>query len=199
VSVTKPQTFNADLEHLPAVLAPLTKEPRWVVWPWELRTTESGKEKWTKPPRQARDPSRNARSNDPTTWGTYEEAITAVRAGDADGIGYMLLDSNVGAIDLDHCVDREAGAKLDPWAQDLHEEASDAYQEVTVSGGGLRIIGIVNGPETHRKFTFDRTLQRSMPWQPAPSSGAIACSRFPATSYWRRSARGSGSHARPAS
>jgi hypothetical protein len=156
VSVTKPQTFNADLEHLPAVLAPLTKEPRWVVWPWELRTTKSGKEKWTKPPRQARDPSHNARSNDPTTWGTYEEAVTAVRAGNADGIGYMLLNSNVGAIDLDHCVDRDAGAKLDPWAQDLHEEATGTYQEVTVSGGGLRIIGTVNGPETHRKFTFDR-------------------------------------------
>jgi hypothetical protein len=31
-----------------------------------------------------------------------------------------------------------------------------------VSGGGLRIIGTVSGPETHRKFTFDRkTCRRS--------------------------------------
>ena len=32
-----------------------------------------------------------------------------------------------------------------------------AYQEITVSGGGLRIIGIVSGPETHRRFNFDRS------------------------------------------
>ena len=28
--------------------------------------------------------------------------------------------------------------------------------EITVSGHGLRIIGIATGPETQRKFTFDR-------------------------------------------
>jgi hypothetical protein len=151
----KPQTFNGDLEHLPAALAPLIGERRWVVWPWELRRTKGGKEKWTKPPRQVRDPRLNARSNDPNTWGTYEDAVAAVRAGNADGVGYMLLGSTVAAIDLDHCVDRE-GDTLDPWANDLHSEASTAYQEITVSGAGLRIIGTANGPETHRRFNFDR-------------------------------------------
>jgi hypothetical protein len=151
----KPRTYNADLARLPAALLPLTQENRWVVWPWELRTTKGGAQKWTKPPRQACDPSRNARSNDPSTWATYADAVAAVKAGKADGIGYMLKDSNIGAIDLDHCVDRET-AKLIPWAEQLHDEALSAYQEITVSGGGLRIIGTVSGPETHRKFTFDR-------------------------------------------
>src|SRR5262245_16561713 len=153
---TKPRTHNADLGHLPPALVPLTEEQRWVVWPWELRRTKSGKEKWTKPPRQARYPRRNARSNDPSTWGSYADAIAAVAAGNADGIGYMLKDSNIGAIDLDHCVDKES-TKLDSWAKQLTNEANGAYQEITVSGGGLRIIGTVTGPETHRKFTFDRT------------------------------------------
>jgi hypothetical protein len=152
---TKPRTYNADLAHLPPALLPLTEEPRWVVWPWELRTTKGGKKKWTKPPKMARDPSRNARSNDPTTWGTYADALAAVAAHQADGIGFMLKDSNIGAIDLDVCVDRTS-AKLDPWAEKLHDEAASAYQEITVSGGGLRIIGTVSGPEVHRKFTFDR-------------------------------------------
>ena len=152
---TKPRTYNADLAHLPSALVPLTEEQRWVVWPWELRTTKSGKEKWTKPPRQARDPKRNARSNDPSTWGTYTDAVAAVAAGNADGIGYMLKESNIGAIDLDHCVDTES-TKLETWAEQLCSEANGAYQEITVSGAGLRIIGTVNGPETHRKFTFDR-------------------------------------------
>ena len=153
---TKPRTYNADLAHLPSALVPLTEEQRWVVWPWELRTTKSGKEKWTKPPRQARNPRRNARSNDPSTWGSYADAVAAVAAGNADGIGYMLKDSNIGAIDLDHCVDQES-TKLEPWAERLCGEANGAYQEITVSGGGLRIIGIASGPETHRRFNFDRS------------------------------------------
>jgi hypothetical protein len=37
----KPKTHCGDLAHLPAALAPLTAERRWVVWPWELRTSIS--------------------------------------------------------------------------------------------------------------------------------------------------------------
>jgi hypothetical protein len=151
----KPKTYNADLSRLPAALAPLTLEKRWVVWPWELRSSKNGQPKWTKPPRQAGDPKRDARSNDPATWGSYEDAVAAVAAGNADGIGYMLKGSTTGAIDLDHCVERDS-AKLDLWAERLHEESGGAYHEITVSGGGLRIIGTVAGPEVHRRFTFDR-------------------------------------------
>ena len=149
----KPQTHCGDLARLPAALAPLTAERRWVVWPWELRKSKGGKEKWTKPPKRPRDPAYNARSNDPTTWGTYNDAVTAVQRGDADGIGYMLLGSSIGAVDLDHVVE---DAKLLRWAEQLCAEANGTYQETTVSGAGLRIIGTASGPETHRKFTFDR-------------------------------------------
>jgi hypothetical protein len=151
----KPRTYNGDLKNLPPALLPLTTHDRWVVWPWVLRPNKNGKTKWTKPPRQARDPSRNARSNDPSTWGSYADAVAAVAAGNADGVGYVLKGSDIGAIDLDHCVDKDNG-KLAPWAERLQNEAFGAYQEITVSGAGLRIIGKVSGPETHRKFTFDR-------------------------------------------
>ena len=151
----KPHTYNGDLAHLPRALLPLIEHKHWVTWQWELRTNKTGKEKWTKPPRQARDPSRNARSNDPSTWGRYEDALATVSAGNADGIGYMLKESAVGAIDVDHCIDSNTAA-LVPWAERLHQEAIPAYQEVTVSGGGFRIVGKANGSELHRKFTFDR-------------------------------------------
>jgi hypothetical protein len=152
----KPRTYNADLAHLPTALRPLTTQKRWVVWPWTARAIKNGAAvRWTKPPRMARDPSRNARSNDPETWGSYAEAVAAVAAGNADGIGYMLKGSDIGAVDIDRCVDKD-NAKLVPWAERLQNEAAGAYQEVTVSGGGLRIIGKVSGPETHRKFTLDR-------------------------------------------
>jgi hypothetical protein len=157
MTTAKPKTHNADLTHLPEALIPLTEQDRWVVWPWELRVTKNGKEKWTKPPRQARDPRRNARSNDPTTWGRYTDAVAAVAAGNADGIGYMLKDSNIGAIDLDHCVDEESSKLVEPWAEQLRDEANGAYQEITVSGTGMRIIGKVSGPELHRRFAFNRT------------------------------------------
>jgi primase-polymerase (primpol)-like protein len=123
---TKPRTYNADLAHLPPALGPLTEQQRWVVWPWELRTTKGGKEKWTKPPRQARDPQRNARSNDPATWGSYADAVAAVEAGKADGIGFMLKESNIGAIDLDHCVDQN---RREPWAEQLCDEANGASRD----------------------------------------------------------------------
>src|SRR6516162_1690508 len=114
----KPRTYNGDLTHLPSALLPLIEHEHWVTWQWELRTNKGGKEKWTKPPRQARDPSRNARSNDPSTWGSYSDAVAAVTAGNADGIGYMLRGSNIGAIDPAHCVDQES-TKLEPWAEQL--------------------------------------------------------------------------------
>jgi hypothetical protein len=150
----KPPTFNADLARLPPALQPLTSEPRWLVWSWEWRMAKNGKGKWTKPPRQARDPKYNARSNDPGTWGSYDDAVTAVQRGNADGIGYALLRSSIGAVDLDHVLDSEGQPVR--WASQICTEANGAYQEITVSGAGLRIIGTTNGPETHRKFTFDR-------------------------------------------
>jgi hypothetical protein len=152
----RPQTFNGDLANLPAALVPLTLQERWVVWSWEWRSGKKGANgKWTKPPRQASNPSRFAASNDPSTWGSYGDAVAAVVAGKADGIGFMLLKSEIAAGDLDHCRDPETGM-VDAWAETLHAEANGAYREITVSGRGLRIIGIANGDEVHRKFTFDR-------------------------------------------
>jgi len=148
----KPQTHAADLNNLPKALQPLTADKRWVVWPWQLR-----KSKWTKPPRQARNPQCNARSNDPTTWASYSDAVAAVAAGKADGIGYMLQSSTIAAADLDHARDVQTG-ELAGWAERLCDEADSLglYREITVSGCGLRFIGLSQRGELHRKFMLDR-------------------------------------------
>jgi hypothetical protein len=151
----KPKTYQADLRKLPAALEPLTQQDRWVVWSWEERTRKDGTSKWTKPPFDARSPRDNARTNDPSTWASYFDAVKAVEAGNADGIGFMLLGSDVGAGDLDHARDISSGT-IEPWAQQLTAETNGAYIETTVSGTGLRAIGRANGPEVHRKFTFNR-------------------------------------------
>ena len=148
---SKPSTFNSDLAHLPAALIPLTVKPRWVVWRWEYRKGE-----WTKPPRQAAHPGKWARSNDPETWGTYGDAVAAVVAGSADGIGYMLKGDELTAGDLDHCRDPKTGM-IDPWAQAIIDRArkEGAYIEVTVSGTGMRVLGKSGGPELHRRWTVE--------------------------------------------
>jgi primase-polymerase (primpol)-like protein len=64
---------------LPKALQRITKQKRWVIWRWVL----DAKKKWTKPPFQCAYPKVKAKSDDASTWGTYEAAIAAVAAGRA--------------------------------------------------------------------------------------------------------------------
>ena len=129
------------------------------MWRWVKRVTAGGKEKWTKPPYQPAFPNIAAKSNDPSTWGSYQDALAAVAAGQADGIGVMLLPGEVAAADLDQCRDPVTG-KISGWAMRLCVEAEQLglYREVTVSGCGLRFIGLSHqSAELHRRFSFHRT------------------------------------------
>jgi hypothetical protein len=57
-----------------------------------------------------------------------------------------------GAVDLDKCYNWDTRA-IAPWAQAIVDRApKDTYCEITVSGTGLRLIGLANDPELHRKF-----------------------------------------------
>ena len=148
----KPKTFSADLAQLPMALAPLTKHKRWLVWRWEW----TGKE-WDKPPYKSAKPEKHAATDNPATWSSYAAAVKAVKAGEADGIGYVLTDGEIAAEDLDDCRNPDSG-KLTPWAQDLVDEARrlGAYVETTVSGAGLRIIGTaVNGADYNTRLPID--------------------------------------------
>jgi hypothetical protein len=153
----KPHTYSADLAQLPAALHELTTQPRWCVWRWELRGKKNGASAWTKPPYRCDSPKVAAKSNDPGTWQSYQSGVAAVMAGKADGIGYMLKDSEIAAADLDHVRDPGTG-EIAPWAEQLCVEADDLklYREITVSGAGLRFIGLSQGGELHRRFTFNR-------------------------------------------
>jgi putative DNA primase/helicase len=153
----KPSTHNSDLTRLPAALRPLTEMKRWVCWRWELRQNSDGEYKWTKPPLQPRN-LLPARSNDPSTWDTYDRAVQRWEDGEVDGIGFMLADADIGVVDLDDCCQRDASkrlTKIDGWACDLEEEANGAYCEVSVSGQGLHLIGTAKGDEIQRKFPIE--------------------------------------------
>lgn len=132
------------ISRLPAALEPLVAERRWVVWRWE-RTAKGEK---TKVPYQASHPKLHAKSNGPSTWGTYQDAVAVVGDGEADGIGFMLRDGEIAAFDIDDCRDPQTG-KIAAWAWLLINQAA-SYAEVTVSGTGIRIIGRATGPHVHR-------------------------------------------------
>jgi hypothetical protein len=152
---TKPVTHNGNLANLPPALQQLTSKRQWMCWRWEERQNKDGSSKWTKPPRRANDPSKYAKADDPTTWGTYGDALTSVLKKEADGIGFALFRTNIGAADLDKCRNPVTD-ELESWAIDILSEANGAYIENTVSGTGLRIIGLAQGSTIHRRFTFKR-------------------------------------------
>jgi len=138
---TKPQTVCGDLHHLPPALAPLIARPHWLLWRWEK--AKDG-DKWTKVPYQP--DGRKAKTNDPKTWNSYDTVMRAVAK--FDGIGFCLGDE-IAAFDIDDCRDPDTGV-IHPWATNLVEKVG-SYTEITVSGTGLRIIGLGDGPEVHRK------------------------------------------------
>jgi hypothetical protein len=116
-----------------ATPAALRDRAQWVAWRYE---EVDGRR--TKIPYNPRN-GRRARSNDPATWGTSEEAEAAVVMGGYEGIGFMIhpADPFVG-VDLDHCFDPQTGTLL-PWAEDIVREL-DSYTEVSPSGTGIRIF-----------------------------------------------------------
>jgi len=119
---------------------------------------ECGEDK-TKPPIAPTDARRYAKSNDSTTWGSYEEAVAYHEREDThtEGVGYMLSGQGViVGLDLDGCRHPETG-ELEPWAEEVVERA-DSYTEVSPSGTGLRIFAVGILPDGRNKQKQDRTL-----------------------------------------
>jgi hypothetical protein len=78
--------------------------------------------------------------------------VKRVTDGGADGVGFCLFGFELGAVDLDDCRDCTTGIVAD-WAQQIIDRAPEGtYCEVTVSGEGLRLIGLGTGGEQHYKF-----------------------------------------------
>lgn len=118
----------------------------WVLWRYKL--DERGR--WTKVPYHAKYSSRNARSNDSTTWSTYDVALSGYQnTSDIDGIGFVTSENNhIVGIDLDHCI--EDTGEIEPWAQEI-VDLLNSYAEISPSGHGLRIFVIGKIPGTRRR------------------------------------------------
>lgn len=119
---------------------------RFVCWELAMRGG-----RLTKVPKQPGNPHRNASSTDPTTWGTFEEAVAAFEANDfLSGIGLVLTDDDdIFATDHDHCVDRATGQINEQAAADM--AMLGIYAEFSPSGEGTRGIGRGKLPARGRK------------------------------------------------
>lgn len=103
--------------------------PNWVLWRYEMR---NGKR--TKVP-YSPDDHRRAESNNPSTWGAFDK-VAKVPDG-FDGVGFMLGNSPYIGIDLDYCFD---GDKKEDAAYEIIKNMG-TYAELSVSGGGVHMIG----------------------------------------------------------
>ncbi|MEX2386553.1 MAG: hypothetical protein WD534_01645 [Phycisphaeraceae bacterium] len=127
----------------------LVERPQWVTW-----RSEPAKVPYS-PVRRGR-----ARVNDPSTWGTFDQAVQQFMAkqGEADqftGIGYVFTaDDPFVGVDLDDCVDGDA---IHPEAMKIIT-ALDSYAEISPSQTGVKlwVRGRLNIKTTG--------TQKRMPW-----------------------------------
>jgi hypothetical protein len=139
---------------LPAHLAHLADDRRFVLWRYGSKP--NGKGKYPKipynPQKQITDAKpqgtyKGAATNDPTTWGTFAECMTAAAdwPGWFDGVGLVLLPGDVG-IDADDCYSSDGA--LSPLASDLVQDARGrAYIERSVSKTGIHLLELGHIPD----------------------------------------------------
>ena len=78
-----------------------------------------------------------ASSSSPDTWGTFEQAVTAVKAGDADNIGFVFDDNGIVGIDIDTGFDEDGLLSME--SVDILGKCQ-SYTERSRSGRGFHVI-----------------------------------------------------------
>jgi primase-polymerase (primpol)-like protein len=90
-----------------------------------------------------------ASPTDPTTWGSFAEALRAFANGAGKGIGFVFArDDPFTGTDLDRCIENTGGVA--PWAKAIVSKL-DSYTEYSPSGTGLHIITLAHVPAGRRK------------------------------------------------
>ncbi len=118
---------------MPKLPDALTMSPQWVLWRYETRNGKA-----TKVPYQVN--GKRAKSDDSQTWSAIDEVTRAWTISPAryQGIGFVFTEADPFAgIDLDACIDQTGAVK--PWARPILEPFADTYQEVSPSGGGIKV------------------------------------------------------------
>ena len=126
-----PQFLKPIFENIPGELK---AKKIWAVWKGVPKQNTDGSIRYSKPPRQ---PSGEfAKTNDETTWASFDDAKAAYDAGGFDGLGIMTVEPYI-TYDQDHCV--EDGQGLNETAKEDLDDLN-TYCEISPSGHGIRAI-----------------------------------------------------------
>jgi hypothetical protein len=120
-----------DIDNIPQQLR---SYPNWVCYRFE----NHGKPKLDKVPYDPKKPGKKAKVNDPSTWGSFDQALEAAENPKCkyDGIGFVFSDDDpFTGIDLDHCV---KDGVIEPWAKEIINQM-DSYSELSPSLTGVHI------------------------------------------------------------
>lgn len=132
----------------------MQQKKQWVLWKLEERQNEKGEIKKTKLPYQTN--GYGAQSNNPATWNTFQNVLSAYNNGGFSGIGFMFYNDYIG-IDFDHVVkDGVIEAEFQAWI-----EKFSSYTEISQSGTGLHILvkGKIPG-EKRRKGNVEMYFEK---------------------------------------
>ncbi len=178
--VDRKKTFYSDLDAKPVVPRPdidcipaeLKAARRWVAWKlvWNAK-----KGTWDKVPVDPRT-RRNAKANQPKTWGAFEDAEATLAANaDLAGLGYQ-FEENAGefGIDLDDCRNPETGV-IAEWAQEILA-LYGTYAEVSPSGTGVKLFGRGKLPYTRKlpdREAYDSGRFFTVTGRPVPGSAQL--------------------------
>jgi primase-polymerase (primpol)-like protein len=135
----RPTTIDLKTDGIPDALR---TERRWALWRYEWQQHDGRKGRWSKIPYQLS--GYRARSNDPSTWCAFLDALVAYRKNGYDGLFFALGDGWAG-VDLDHCCQQDNLGMHYP----IYEVSGSlsriqklaAYYEVSPSGTGYKVIG----------------------------------------------------------
>lgn len=122
---------------------------------WHLWRMENGR----KIPYQV-DGVSKAKSNDPATWASYEEAVEAMESLEGFQLAFTLGtdDDNFTGIDADDAFAEDGS--LHPWAKELYELIKDfSYVEYSPSGTGFKAV-LINS-----KASYMRSVYKQSPGQ----------------------------------
>jgi hypothetical protein len=125
---------------------------QWVVWKYE---EEAGRDRPAKVPYN---PSthRRAKPNDPSTWGTYQQALACKEEHEYDGVEFMFTADDIyTGFDFDNCVSPETGV-IHPAVVEILGRLN-TYWEVSPSGRGVKAI--IKGKKPGPRCKTDKT-----PW-----------------------------------
>jgi len=117
---------------------------RWGLWRFEANK---------KIPYRAKTPGR-ANPTDRNAWADYETAITTLKGGDFDGLGFAIFpEDRMVFIDLDNCIMEDG--EPSKFAQSILALFLGTYTEYSQSEKGLHIIARGVMPPNHKAKFFD--------------------------------------------